>query len=320
MRRLLLAPALLALALSACGLPSRLASSPAEYESYRATRADYTPEARLHAAQLYLGVYPTGRFADEVRRRFETEEAAFYRAKSLSAAGLVWYLHVLPDGPHASEASLLLSDLEKRAAQERSDELLARGRSIERRLALAATSRRQTSELLVGWIASLTSSDGWGKRTHEQPPEIVRALRTEPNGGRCDERRCLRTVTTTFSIPQAGGGLDERAAVFDLVLDLDGQGRVVQGALQGPGLFSRLYEASLGRPLPADMLEARAEAVSHALEVLAGAAEAVTPAGRCDRPIKPPEVLRRQCDGWLITAIAGDQPTDDDVIRVAGPR
>ncbi len=304
--------------LAGCGLPARFVSSPREYEHYRATRAEYTPEGRLRAATRYLGAYPEGRFADEVRGAFEREESAFYRARSRTIPGLEWYLQVLPAGPHASEASLMLAELEKQASIERSDELLKRGRTIEQRLARASVSRRQTVDTLVGWVAALTSSEGWGRRTSEQPPELLRALRTEPQPGKCDEQRCLRSVTTTFAIPLAGGGLDERAAVFDLVLDLD-RGAVRQGKLQGPALFSRWYEAARGRPVPADALEARAEAVSHVLEVLGGAAEAAAPAGRCDRPIRPPEVLRRQCDGWLITATAGDQPTDDDIITVSGP-
>jgi len=309
---------LLWLGASGCGLGARALSTPTEYEAYRAVRAEYTAEARLRAGKRYLGSYPEGRFADEVRRRFDDEEKAFYAVQAGSLAGLGWYLQILPDGPHASEASLRLLELERQASQRRHDELVERGKSMEKRLARASASRRETVEALVGWVTALASSEAWGKPTWWQPAEVLRALRNEPDPGRCDERRCVRGRLLVFQIPVAGGGLEERAAAFDLILTLD-RGRVVRGSVRGPELFSRLYEAARGQPLGSDRLMARAEAVSHALELVGGAFEAVAPGGRCDRGITPPVVMQRSCDGWQITATAGDLATDDDVIEIAGP-
>lgn len=306
-------------ALSGCGFSTRLLSSTGEYESYRAVRAGYTPEARLQAARSYLASFPKGRFADEVRERFGHEESDFYRLQSRTPAGLAWYLQTLPDGPHASDASLQLVELERRAAQQREDELVLRGRTMERRLARAASSRKQMTELVVGWVATLASSQAWGRPTWEQPPELLRTLRSEPEPGRCQELRCARGLTISFQVPVAGGGLEERAATFDLGLTLEGGG-VSRGWVRGPALFSRFYEAAHGQALSPDPLLARAEAVSHALETVTGAFEAVAPGAQCDRGITPPVVMRRVCDGWTITVTAGDQPADDDIIEVAGPR
>lgn len=304
---------------SGCGFTSRALSSPREYEAYRATRAGYTREARLRAAKLYLGLFPEGRFAEEVRGRFETEENRFFQDRNKSRGDLEWYLQVLPDGPHASEASLLILEMERRASEQRYDELLARGRTIEQRLAKAEQLRKQTSEALVGWISALAANEAWGRPTWEQSPELIRAIRTEPEPGHCDDQRCLRSRTMVFQIPIAGGGLEERAALFDHILAVQ-QGRVIRGELRGPALFSRFYEAARGRPLPKDPLEARAEAVSYVLEVVSGAFEAVAPGAACDRGITPPVVFFRQCNGWRVTASAGDGTADDDVIEVEGPR
>lgn len=310
--------ALVLLLCAGCGFSARALSSPKEYEAYRTTRAGYTTEARLQASLLYLGRFPDGRFADEVRRRFGEEEARFYRASSKSEHGLEWYLRTLPEGPHATEASLMLVELAKRASEEQQDELVQRGRSMERRLALAESQRRQAVEALVGWISALASSAAWGKPTWEQPQELLRGIRGLPEPGRCDDVRCVRGRTMVFQIPVAGGGLEERAATFDFILELE-RGRVVRGALRGPALFSRFYEAARGRPLPRDPLEARAEAVGYALEVVGGAFEAAAPGATCDQGITPPVVLSRRCGGWRVVATAGDGPADDDVLEVEGP-
>ncbi|MCS6899648.1 MAG: hypothetical protein RMJ98_08400 [Myxococcales bacterium] len=310
---------LLALLCSGCGLTARALSSPEEYEAYRTTRVGYTTEARLQAAKVYLGRYPEGRFAEEVRRRFEVEEGMFYRASSRTKHGLDWYLQTLPDGPHATEANLMLLELARREAAEQEDELVKRGRSIERRLAQAERLRREVVEALVGWISALASSQAWGKPTWEQPTELLQGIRGLPEPGRCDDLRCTRTRTMEFLIPAAGGGLEERAAIFDFVLELD-QGRVIRGLLQGPALFSRFYEASQGRLLPRDPLEARAEAVGYALEVVSGAFEAVAPGATCHQGITPPVVLSRRCGGWKVTVTAGDGAAEDDRLEVEGPR
>jgi hypothetical protein len=304
--------------IAGCGFAGRALSSPREYEAYRSTRAGYTVEDRLRAAKLYLGQFPQGRFAEEVQRLFDEEERRFFQAQRGTVAGLDWYLKILPDGPHANDAQLLTLELERQAAAQREDALVQRGRTIERRLAAAELQRRRAVEEPVNWVTALASSQRWGRATWEQPAELLRALRTEPAPGRCEEVRCLRTRSVIFQVPVRGGGLEERALTYDLLLELH-RGGVVRGALRGPALFSRLYEAARGKPLPPDPLEARAEAVSHALELVGGAFEAVAPAASCDRGIRPPQILLRQCNGWRVAVIAGDGAAEDDLIEVEGP-
>lgn len=302
-----------------CELPQRAFSSSSEYEAYRATRAGYTPEARLEAGRRYLVGYPGGRFVDEVRARFEREEQAFYDLKQGSIAGLEWYLRVLPSGPHAASASLRLADLQQEAARLRGDKLLAQARASERRLSRASSSRKVVTETLVGWISVIASNQAWGRPTWQQPADMIMAMRMEPEAGRCDDLRCLRAQTLVFPVPVVGGGLEERAATFDLGLELR-SGGVARASLRGPALFSRLHEASEGKPVQRDELAARAEAVGYAIELIGGAFEAVAPASLCDRGIAPPVLLLRDCGGWKIRVIAGDTPADDDVLEVEGPR
>lgn len=302
-----------------CGIDARALSSPSEYEAYRTTRAAYTVEDRLVACERYLSAYPEGRFASEVKAYFDEQEARFYERQAHSKDGLGWYLTVLPAGPHAATASLTMADLEAQAREQRNDALLAKGKSTERRLARAARLRKAVTEQLSMMLAGLTAPEGWGLPTWEQPAPRRAALRGWPEPGSCDEQRCERSVSLPFQIPRAGGGLDERSAELTLRLTL-AHGDVVQGELRGPALFSRIWEAERGRALPPDPLEARAEAVTYAVDLVSGAIEAQVPAARCEQGITPPVIFKRACDGWQVQITIGDGPSDDDVLFIEGPR
>lgn len=318
LRPLLVAAALVA-GTPACAIGDRMLAPAGEYDAYRATRTAHTVEDRLTAARRYLAEHPRGRFAAEVRARFEQEEQAFYDAKSTSILGLEWYLHVLPDGPHAPSASLRLADLEAEAKRRHEDALVAAGRTQEKRLAAAAASRKAAVDTMVTWVSAIPTVTSWGSPTWALPSELLLALRGEPNPGKCGETTCTRVVTIPFQVPVAGGGLEDRAVTMDLVIRRE-NGGVREIAVRGPELFSRLFEASRGQPLDPDKERARAEAVTYALEVVSGAFEGTAPATRCDRNITPPEILRRECDGWTIRVVIGDTPADDDVVSVRGPR
>ncbi len=310
MRRALI----LATLLTGC---ARFAASPADYAAYRKTRALHTREDRLVAAKRYLGEHPNGEFVEEVRQRFVVEELAFYDAQKRSIDGLDWYLVVLPDGPHATDARLRRGELEEQAKKLRDDALLARARSLEGRLAKAEASRKEALGLTTAWLTSIAHVTSWGRPTWELPYELLTLLRAYPESGTCRDDACARFVSIPFSIPVAGGGLEERAAVMDLGLTLRGGG-VRTITLRGPELFSRLFEAKRGTPRDPDALVARAEAVSFAIELVSGALAAPLP-DRCDQGITPPEVLRRACDGWSLRIVIGDTAAEDDLVEIAGP-
>jgi hypothetical protein len=276
-------------------------------------------EDRLSAASKYLDAYPKGRFADEVRASFAREERDFYDAKSQTAPGLEWYLMVLPHGPHASEASLRLSDFEARAKVQRKDLLLSQAKTIEARLAAAQASRHAAVDTLTAWIGSIALVRSWGEATWHLPGETLLSLRGWPDPAKCNDRRCSRTQSLEFQVPVTGGGLEDRAATMDFIVTIEAGG-VDRIEVRGPELFSRLFEASRGIPLDPDRERARAEAVGFALDLVGGAFESVTPAARCDRPIRPPVVMSRKCDGWSIDVTIGDTPADDDIVSVRGPK
>lgn len=309
---------LLACASVGCAGSARVIASPAETDAYRRTRASYTVEDRLVAAERYLEAYPDGRFAADVRARFAAEEARFYAQKSGRTDGLDWYLRVLPRGPHAAEASLLRAEYAKREEELSRAGVLRTAWSMERRLARAEASRKQVVELVGAFLAGAAASDAWGRPVWSQPREVLEVLRGPPNPGKCDDVRCARFASVPFSIPIAGGGLDERALVVDVVVALS-DGGVSRLTLRGPGLFSRVYEAQRGRALEADAESARALAVGFAEELVAGTFEARMPATSCGRPVTPPEILRRACGGALLRVVVGGEG-EDDVVELSAER
>lgn len=312
MKRALLVP--LSLLLASC---ARLSASPDDYAAYRKTRVLHTREDRLVAAKRYLDEHPQGVFAEDVRQRFVVEELAFYDEKKKSSDGLDWYLVVLPDGPHATDARLRRGELEEEAKKLRKDKLLTVAKTQEARLAKAEASRKEALALATAWMGASAKVTSWGRPTWELPHEVLGLLRAFPEPGVCRPEGCARFASIPFSIPVAGGGLEERAAVMDLGVALR-DGGVHRITLRGPELFSRLFEAKRGVPRNPDELLARAESVSFAIELVTKALEEKLPE-RCEQGITPPEVLRRACDGWEARVVVGDA-ADDDVVEVSGPR
>ena len=57
--------------------------------------------------------------------------------------------------------------------------------------------------------------------------------------------------------------------------------------------------------------------MGYASELLTGTFGAAMPAS-CDVPASPPVVLRKVCAGLELTLTAGDTPSDEDVVTLAG--
>lgn len=308
---------LVAIGLAGCAPAARLIGDPAEYRAYRETRARYTTEQRLVAATKYLEAYPEGAYAGEVRARFEVEEAAFYDAQSKTSDDLEWYLHVLPDGPHAQQAHLTLSQTSLQEHAEAHDELLTAGRNQERRLKRASRSRTDVTDTFNRWVTAFSTVTSWGRPTSALPGDMTSDFRRPPDAGRCNDIVCTRVEAIPFQVPIAGGGLDERAAVYEVLFTLD-NGGVRMLTLRGPALFSRVFEASRGKPVEPDEQTARAEAVSYALDLVGGTFEATLPEKACAQPIDPPTLLKRSCGGVTLTVKIGDDPSQDDVVQLEG--
>ncbi len=289
-----------------------------EYQAYRHVRTQAQLEPRLAAAWSYVQRYPQGRWIAEVRPWFLRAELKYFELHRQSAAGLRAYLTVLPDGPHADEARASLEVYRARARKDHQERLGLEARYTEARLAALALQREQARNAVPTWLGRFFQIDTWGERTSHLASEMLYEWRIAPPGARCVGDICTRTESLPFSLP--GGGDDAaRLMVLDVVLVLD-NGGVSEARLQGPGLFSRLYEASTTNRVAADAPSARVDAIAFAVDVVRGAAEARMPSSRCARDPVAPVVLSLACDGWSLEMRAAATPEQDDQIVVRGPR
>jgi hypothetical protein len=285
-----------------------------EYLAYRSFRTSRELDERLAASAAYLERYPDGRWRAQVRPWVERAEARFYELAKGSRARLEAYLATLPDGPHADAVRDELRIARAEARRARTER--QRAAAVERELAARARDREKAALAFSQWLGRLLDIRAWGKRTSSLDHEFLLVWRlTEPEA-QCVDQTCRKRLLLPFSLPR-GGDKANREMRLQVVIELD-QGLVHEARLQGPALFSRLYEASTAKPVPAHDLGARVRAIAYAVEVVAGAAEARLPAARCAQTPVAPTVLLRSCNGWTLRAVVGEDPTAPDQVVVRG--
>jgi hypothetical protein len=291
-----------------------------DYLAYRRVRVSAKLEQRMQASVAYLERFPNGRWSDQVRPWFERAEARYFEHRRDDASGLATYLELLPTGPHAGQARALLEVLRARARQAQKERLGLEAMMTEERLGALAAQREQARDAVPMWVGRMLAIDTWGERTSRLDGDMLFAWRMDQPRARCVDERCAKIMQLPFALP-GGGESAMREMVIEVVIVLGlADGGVEEGRVEGPQLFSRLFEASKAKPVAPDDTAARVQAISHAVEVVAGAAEARLPKDRCAVEAVAPVVLARRCDGWTLTVRAAELPTDDDVVVVRGPR
>lgn len=316
--RIGVAYAALLLSVSGCAsVGGRLVADHDEYVAYRNVRTSDRLDGRLVASHAYLKAYPEGRWATEVEPWFARAELRYWLRIKETPAGLATYLENLPDGPHAVEAAGALRDYRERQRAARKELLDLEAAMTEERLAELQRQRQAALESFTSWLGRFLSVDTWGERTSHLDHETIFAWRIDPPKGRCEADLCTKIEQRPYELP-GGGDQSERRLVMEVVLVLE-QGMLRETRLQGPGLFSRLYETASNKPVEHDDPGARVEAIAYAVDVVGGAAEARMPAGECAEQPVAPIVLKRACKGWTLEAVAGERAGQDDVVSISGP-
>lgn len=307
---------LLSILFVACVDRRHLVANSPDYELYRQSRVAPTLEARLNAGWRYLQQYPVGEFRRDVQKWFKPAEADYYEYARPSRARLRRYLAALPDGPHAPQARLRLEELnEAERAQKRKEErVMARVRAVNEKLEAAEAARKSFVRTTSDWVRRLALLKGFGLPTNELDHEFDQAYRVESPAAACEEDRCVKQMTMSYSIPE-GGKLSERIAVFDIILTLE-QGSVVRAELTGPELFSRLGEAVQRVPVPVDDGQRRAEAIGAAEQLVSTMLASHLPPEHCAVLPVSPTVLERRCHGILLRMIAAVDMGGEDRIVV----
>jgi hypothetical protein len=301
-----------------CVSGQRLWSSNREYGMFRKSRLSATAEGRLLAAQVYLHNYPKGKFIQEVEKEFIEQEQRYFEQQRTSKYGLERYLTVLPDGPHSVEAQAKISEFNEKERIARHDDLLRMADKLEARLAKAQESREFLLQTFAIWLQNISNIHQWQQPTHALPVGLQVAFRKPPHPGKCTEFGCRRTDIISFEIPVAGGGLEQRAGVVELVFTLV-QGGVVAVRVRGTALFSRLWEAKRGRPLDPDPMQARVDSLTFALDSLKVVFPQLMTDPKCHQPLQPMEVVRKKCDGRLLLVGTGANEGEDDWIELRQP-
>ena len=246
--------AVMAVSLSGCAaIQTRLWTKPADYHAYRETRITEGLLPRLRAQRAYLVRFPSGAFQEEVTAAFERDEGTYYAAHNRTKPGLEEYLAGLPDGPHTMDASLRLADLKERSGEASTERLLARSRSTEQRLRLAAEHRRAALESVSEWLGDLVTVKEMGKIV-DGTPRLSKTFdahfQRPPKPPACEAARCLRLESWPYQVPVVGGGLDELEVTVQVTVRRAGAA-VTSVSIHGPAMFSRAWEASRGLPIAA---------------------------------------------------------------------
>jgi hypothetical protein len=306
-----------ALNVGGCSLVQSITAPSDEYAAYRGVRTARRVEDRLKASDAYLEKYPQGQWRQDVRPWFERAEAKYYARREDNAVGLAEYLEVLPHGPHADSARRELARHRARTAEGRNAQLVYDARYTEARLSELARQRESARDMLGAWVGRLLTIRAWGERTSALDHEFIFAWRIDKPAGRCVDDWCAKLVELPFELP-GGGDEAKRELDFEVVLSLRA-GMVSVASLQGPGMFSRLYEAARSKPVVAGDAVARIQAIAFAREFIGGAAEATLPAARCAAEDVGRVVLKRACDGLTMEVIAAEDAAEDDAVVVSGP-
>ncbi|MEO7037064.1 MAG: hypothetical protein ABI548_24135 [Polyangiaceae bacterium] len=316
MSRSALCLALLVL-LTACAGTARVTGDFGDYSSYRRTRLAATLEERLGAGQRYLRDFPRGDYRAEVRAWFLPAEKRYFKLSWNNLPRLRAYLDAMPDGRYAEAATDRITELESRRvyADRREQRVLDVAQGFETRLARAARQRREFLHEFSTFARLLGATRTFGAPTSELDSELLLRFRVHQPPGICDGDRCRKVFSFPYAVPD-GKVLASREAQLTLEITLD-RGLVHGLALSGPELLTRVAEAVEIRSVPEQNPQARAEALGHALDVVADALDGALPKSRCEVDVVSPVVLARRCEGVLLQVVAGTEPGALDRLFVA---
>ncbi len=306
--------------LTSCASTARVTGDFGDYRSYRRTRLAPTLEARLGAGQRYLRDFPQGDYRAEVRAWFLPAEKRYFKLSWNNLPRLRAYLDAMPDGPHAEAATDRITELESRRvyADRREQHVLDVAQGFETRLAKAADQRRELLREFSTFVRLLGATRTFGEPTSELDSELLLRFRVHQPPGTCDGDRCTKLFSFPYAVPD-GKALAGRDAQLTLEITLE-RGLVRSLAVSGPELLTRVAEAVEVRAVPDQNPQARAEALGHALDVVAEALDAPLPKSRCEIEVVSPVVLARRCDGLLLQVVAGTEPGQSDRLFVAPER
>jgi hypothetical protein len=302
---------------ASCAHFAPMLAPPDDLEDYRAFRVAAAEGTRLSRAKRYLERHPKGRFADEVRAAYETEEPRLFEEAQGSRELLRRYLADLPDGPHADAAVALLVAFGSSMKDAELADLARRVRYEDAKLEAAAVQRRAVPTAILTAVGVMLDEDVYGV-TRDEAPKKLQVLLLGPTATTWGAVPARREEDLFFLLPTR----PMRASrLLTLEISVVEEGGVITGmTLEGSDMFVRWAEAEQIIALDSSSEEDRTEAQVHAMSRLEGAFERRFPAGSCPDLRKEHELYHRACDGWEALVVPGMAAADKDVIRLRSPR
>lgn len=303
-------------ALVACGSAKKLTASPEDYGGYRKIRLEREFVERLGAAWDYLERHPKGAFRPEVKQWFEGADERYLVRHWDDLSNLQRYAARLRGAPRVGIVEARIVQIEGLRERVTREEQVFLDQERERQQAFdeAKQDRQSFVRSVTRWAALLSTLKDFGKPRDAWEPAFQTAFFEEDVPGNCFSDSCRKRFLSSFEIPRQDG-LETRAASFRLTLTLQEE-RLKAAELAGEGLFDRFSEAATGRAVDPGDLQARAEAIGTATQLLRMALSAGFSESTCERDAISPVVIARECDGRAIFAIVAEQPGDDDRVVI----
>jgi hypothetical protein len=318
-RRLVLC-VVLPLLLASCLSTARVTGDFGDYQSYRRTRLATTLEERLGAGERYLREYPNGDYHAQVRSWFSPAEKRYYKLSWNNLPRLRAYLDAMPKGPHAEAVAERISELESRRvfADRREQRMLDAAHGFEARLAQAAQQRHELLREFATLTRLLGATRSFGQPTSGLDSELLSRFGVRQSGATCAGDLCSQRFSFQYAVPE-DKLLTHRVADVELRIELE-RGLVRELSLTGPELLTRVAEAVEVSAVPPNNPQARAEALAHALDVVADALDVPLPEAHCRIDAVSPVVLARRCTGVELTVVAGTEAGAVDRLSVSAER
>jgi hypothetical protein len=290
-------------------------ADPEDYALYRELRLEQSFLGRLGAAWRYLESQPDGAFRPEVERWFQRADERYLTRHWDDASNLDRYVDALAGAPRVGLARARLAYLvalrEAKATKEQA--FLESEAQRQRDLDEAKLARGAFVRLVMELVQVQATSTDWDKPTNAWAGLKGPFFEQEPRAT-CSATECRKAVLTSFEIPRHEG-LETRAVVLNLRAQLR-QGRLRAVEIGATGLFDRLAEAATARPTDPGDLQARAEAIGVATQLLEMSLSAGFSDPACQREAVSPVVVLRQCGGRSAHVVAAENEGDEDRIVV----
>jgi hypothetical protein len=286
-----------------------------DYARYRDVRLERTFLGRLALAWQYLEAEPDGAFRSEVERWFERADERFLVRHWDDASNLGRYAEALGSAPRVGMARARLAYLEALRQQKVDDEqaFLKVEQQRQEDLDAAKEARSAFVRLVMQLVQVQAASAEFGLPSAEWT--TLRApFFDEAPAATCTPELCSKGILASFEIPRQDG-LETRAVVVNLRAHLKG-GRLHALELGATGLFDRLAEAATARPSDPQDLQARAEAIGVAAQLLHMSLSPGFSDPSCEREAISPVVIARECNRRGAYAIAAESEGEEDRVLV----